>query len=154
MPPKWRNKYLDRYCNILENQAEYFKPSANAKCNMSKQERLAMKELREMVLARKIRISSADKGGAVVVQNSEDYIKEAKRQLENTTQYEVLANDPTLAICEQSNNIVSSLYRQDIIDENTFKWGIIDPNQVRTHSFYHLPKIHKFRRPGSYREFV
>ena len=40
-------------------------------------------ELRDMVTERVTRISSADKGGALVVQNTNDYVSEGNRQLQN-----------------------------------------------------------------------
>ena len=39
--------------------------------------------------------NSADKGGAIVIQDVKLYIKEAERQLNNTETYRPLPNDPT-----------------------------------------------------------
>ena len=142
-PPDGRDNHLDTYCSILKDQATSFKPSTNIKDNLCRKERLALKQLRDMVTARKIRISSADKGGAVVVQDTSTYITEAMRQLEDIRQYEVLADNPTSDICETSNTMLTSLHRKCIIDDNTLRWGTLEPTEVRTHTFYHLPKIHK-----------
>ena len=40
-------------------------------------------------------ITSADKGGAIVIQDVKLYIKKAERQLNNTETYRPLPNDPT-----------------------------------------------------------
>ena len=49
--------------------------------NLTKSERTSMKELSERV---DITITKADKGGAVVIVDVKDYIKQAERQLNNT----------------------------------------------------------------------
>ena len=52
--------------------------------NLTKSERTSMKELNERD---DIIIIKADKGGAVVIVDVKDYIKEAERQLNNTENY-------------------------------------------------------------------
>ena len=52
--------------------------------NLTKSERTSMKELNERD---DIIIIKADKGGAVVIVDVKDYIKEAERQLNNTKNY-------------------------------------------------------------------
>ena len=52
--------------------------------NTSKKERQAMKSLKNN---KNIIIKPADKGGAIVIQNKEDYIKEGERQLANKEHY-------------------------------------------------------------------
>ena len=56
-------------------------------------EREAVKELskREDII-----INNADKGGAVVIVDTNDYIKEAERQLDDKDNYHILLQDPTL----------------------------------------------------------
>ena len=49
--------------------------------NLTKSERTSMKELSERV---DIIITKAEKGGAVVIVDVKDYIKQAERQLNNT----------------------------------------------------------------------
>ena len=57
--------------------------------NTTKEERKAMKSLKQN---QDIIIKPADKGGAIVILNKEDYIKEGLRQLANTNHYEELEN--------------------------------------------------------------
>ena len=56
-------------------------------------EREAVKELskREDII-----INNADKGGAVVIVDTNDYIKEAERELDDKDNYHILLQDPTL----------------------------------------------------------
>ena len=92
---------------------------------------------------RVIRISKADKGGAVVVQDVSDYIAEADRQLGNTANYTVLRTDPTVKIAKVSNSLVDSLFQDGHIAKTTKDWATLSPNLVRPQQFYHLPKVHK-----------
>ncbi|XP_070189013.1 uncharacterized protein [Littorina saxatilis] len=110
---------------------------------MTKDQRTAMKELKQKVKEREIRISKADKGGAVVVQNCEKYIQEAKTQLNNPLHYTKLTKDTTSHIVQTSNAIVADLYDKGDIDKTTKDWAVTDENNVQCHRFYTLPKIHK-----------
>ena len=111
--------------------------------NLNKSLRVALKQLRQLVIDRVIRISKADKGGAVVVQDVSSYIEEAYRQLSNRQNYEILKTDPTVQIAKKSNAIVDDHYQSGYITEHTKKGATLSPNLVRPQQFYHLPKIHK-----------
>ena len=110
---------------------------------MSKSDHKALDELRTLIQTRQIRISRADKGGAIVIQDMDSYLQEAHRQLDNMTHYVMINNDPTYQIAKQTNLIIRDLHDNKLIDRNTFRWATIDLNNVRPHIFYHLPKIHK-----------
>ena len=60
--------------------------------NFSKDEKVALKDLwkRDDII-----ITNADKGGAVVIMNLNDYIRGAKPQLNDSKNYKGLAKDPT-----------------------------------------------------------
>ena len=96
-----------------------------------------------MVNNRTLRISQADKGGAVVVQDYEQYEKEAWRQLDKTEHYEVLHKNPTKEVATKSNAFMKTLLKEGTIDEKCYEWGQVNEETVRTHTFHHLPKIHK-----------
>ena len=49
-------------------------------------------------------ICNADKGGAVVIIDIDDNIKEAMQQLSDTKHYKELHNDPTTLHCELVKN--------------------------------------------------
>ena len=52
-------------------------------------------------------ITKADKGGAVVIIDVDDYIREANRQLNNTDFYEKIPNDPTESSRNKVNNTIN-----------------------------------------------
>ena len=91
-------------------------------------------------------ICNADKGGAVVILDVKDYMKEAYRQLSDENVYKHLPNDATLLHGELVNNAIVHLRNRNLISEklaNGLK--VSDP---RTPLFYLLPKIHKINNPG------
>ena len=142
-PPSGRNDALDEFCSSVKNTANVTPSEKYIKNNLNLPMRKALQQLRTLVFDRVIRISRADKGGAVVIQNVEDYISEAERQLNNPLHYSKLKSDPTVKIAKQSNLLVEDIYKKGHINENTKNWAIINPNLVRPQQFYHLPKIHK-----------
>ena len=60
--------------------------------NLSREERAGLNELKNN---RELMIKKADKGSAIVVMNTSDYIIEAERQLSNSKAYKRLTEDPT-----------------------------------------------------------
>ena len=68
--------------------------------NLNKDEKLAPKDLskRDDII-----ITNADKGGAMVIMDVNEYIREAKRQLNDSKNYKVLAKDPTTT----NNNLIN-----------------------------------------------
>jgi hypothetical protein len=142
-PPPGRDRALDAFCHILQNRAEAFTPTMKRRDNLSRAQRQALGELKELVKTRQIRISTADKGGATVIQDATDYIAEAARQLSNTNHYACLQTDPTKKIAQKSNQIVDDLLADGHISEQTQRWAKVNVSATKTHRFYTLPKIHK-----------
>ena len=142
-PPCGRDRSLDAFCHSLQSRVQKHQPTTRPRDNLSPGQRTALKELTRLVDDRTIRISLADKGGAVVVQDTTAYIQEADRQLSDTTKYETLAKDPTAKIAKVSNTLVTALHDSGHINDNTRDWAQIQPNDTRCHQFYTLPKIHK-----------
>ena len=62
-------------------------------------------------------ICNADKGGAVVILEEKDYIKEAYRQLSDENVYKHLPNDATLLHGELVNNAIVHLRNRNLISE-------------------------------------
>ncbi|KAK3727020.1 hypothetical protein RRG08_039914 [Elysia crispata] len=107
-------------------------------------EKEALRELRDND---KITIKPADKGGAVVVMDTTDYIGECTRQLDNTTYYRILTSDPT--------NSGNNKKIQDAVDKGIEEKEIsseIGKALLVPHptpgKFYILPKVHKEGNPG------
>jgi hypothetical protein len=66
--------------------------------NLSKQERMGLDTLQKDP---EITIKKADKGSAIVVMNTIDYIFEVERQLSDTKSYISLPGDPTLSVVSE-----------------------------------------------------
>ena len=91
-------------------------------------------------------ICNADKGNAVVILDVEDYIKEANRQLGDTTFYKILSHDPTKLHAELVNGTIDYFKKERILDEKIA--NALKATDVKTPHFYLLPKIHKPNNPG------
>ena len=91
-------------------------------------------------------IKRADKDSAVVVWDRQDYLKETKRQLSDSSIYkEVKVTEKDVVdLVDKSNKIFVDLERKNIIQEkeqNYFKFNFKKATNVG--KFYLLPKIHK-----------
>ena len=78
--------------------------------NLSKNEKVALKYLskRDDII-----IINANKGGAVVTMDVNDYIREAKRQLSDSKNYKVLAKDPTTTNNDLENQTIDRLKKDN-----------------------------------------
>ena len=91
-------------------------------------------------------ITKADKGGATVVLDVNDYISKANKLLDDNNSYEKLKEDPTMKHADTVNKSIESFMKQNLLDKSTAqKLTVEDP---RTSHFYILPKIHKPDIPG------
>ena len=106
--------------------------------NISKEERLAFKELTSNS---SITVKPADKGGAVVVLNTIDYINEGLRQLSDDNFYIETDTDLTTQHKTLINNKIKDMYEDKEIDLKCHDY-LLD-STGRTSLFYMLPKIHK-----------
>ena len=111
--------------------------------NLSRNERMALQTLmhREDII-----ITQADKGGAVCIISIEDYIKEAKRQLDDTNFYTRMPTDLTSTHAEVINNTIRQFAKDKLLPMQVAKTLITeDPKTAR---FYYLPKVHKINYPS------
>ena len=143
-PPKTHHSvetYIEVTNNEIQEKITKIKPSNYS--NLTKGEKKALDELKNRD---DIIITNADKGGAVVILDVEDYINECNRQLNNNENYRFLANDPTTSNNETVNNTITRFRNENLIDKNVAE-GLkaISP---RTPQFYIQPKIHKEGTPG------
>jgi hypothetical protein len=111
--------------------------------NMSKQERSGLNDLKNIP---EITIKKADKGSAIVVMNTCDYIFEAERQLNNKLAYKKLDFDPSKQVCKEIQNILDLMLEHNEIDQKCHEY--LSPIDPRPGRFYLLPKIHKKGCPG------
>ncbi|XP_072000817.1 uncharacterized protein [Engystomops pustulosus] len=86
-------------------------------------------------------IREADKGGNVVLWYLEEYMKEAKRQLNNRQFYYALPTDPTDTFKRKIDRLISTAVEHGIITKKEAKYLQVD--KPVTPTFYLVPKIHK-----------
>ena len=106
--------------------------------NLNKQERQALDNLKTM---EDIVITNADKGGAVVVHDVKNYIKEAMKQLGDKSFYKKLNHNPTSEHAALVENAIDGLRQKELLDEKTAER--LKPTSPRTPKLYLLPKVHK-----------
>ena len=75
-----------------------------------------------------------------------DYTREAKRQLNDSKNYKVLAKDPTTTNNDLVNQTIDRFTKEQLINENIAN-GLKNPSP-RTPQFYISPKIPKEGHPG------
>lgn len=143
-PNSHRDKCLDLYINAVQKDIlqEYHRQKGKRE-NMTKSEKKSMQNLTSRT---DIIIKPADKGGAIVVLNTTDYLQEAYRQLNDLKFYERLPGDPT----EKYTRIVATELKK-LLDEGRItrsEHKLMRPVHPRPGRFYILPKIHKPGNPG------
>ncbi len=106
--------------------------------NLPKEQRDALMELKNDCT---VVVKPADKGGAIVLQHREDYVKEISRQLDDGTFYKKLSSNPTTLFKTEIDNKLKHFLDNGEFDKGTLDFMKID-NPV-TPVIYTLPKIHK-----------
>ena len=137
---------VENVCSKLEEgKAEEFRVQVKSairkikhpRPNLTRGERKAIAELKRdesrMIL-------TTDKGVALVVLNTEDYIKKAEDLLSQKT-YRVLTADPTMRLKTKMINLLKTIKSKGGISEELYKR--LYPTGAGSPKFYGLPKIHK-----------
>ena len=106
--------------------------------NLTIKERQAMQELKSK---NDIVITDADKGGAVVILDVEDYVKEAERQLSNKENYRKINYDLTTAFNKTIHKFISRFQKENLLSK-IISEGLKKEN-LRTSHFYLDPNAHK-----------
>ena len=127
------------------------------KCGFLKELDHSATKLRKMNIAKKnmrpwgicynnpdITIKPADKGGSIVIMNTEDCIAEVNRQLSDQEHYKTL--DPAITYNKYIHHLIDQAWRMEIIDQTTRE--NLQTKNPRISSFYLTPKIHKPNNPG------
>ncbi|XP_029848861.4 uncharacterized protein LOC115330973, partial [Ixodes scapularis] len=143
-PKEQRDKYLDLYIESV--QRDVIRNYQQRKClrhNLTPAERIAMRELssRDDII-----IKPADKGGAIVFMNKQDYLDEGFRQLMNQQFYKELQADPTKKFTKLITDTLDLMLDNGDISEEMHK--AMKPAYPKAGRFYTLPKIHKQGNPG------
>jgi len=93
-----------------------------------------------------ITIKKADKGNAIVLMNTVDYLYEVETQLADEKFYKHCRTDLTDYHCMQVNMVVHTLYNHNAIN-NRIKRHLL-ATDCKAGRFYILPKIHKYKLVG------
>ena len=97
--------------------------------------------MKDLSIRDDIIITKADKGGAVVIIDVDDYINEANRQLNNIEFYKEIPNEPSKLNRKKVNNESARLLDEKIATK-------LEVQEAKTPAFYMFPKIHKPENPG------
>lgn len=139
-PPRGRDKTLDLAVDSLTQVADNLDDCdglRSKRSNISKQEWHAINSLKNN---RKIVIKEADKGGSVVIMNTEYYAEKMKSMLQDSNTYKEVVNDDHRKI---TNKISSLLDKESNIPKDVCKY--LTQFTVKSANIYGLPKIHKCR---------
>ena len=108
--------------------------------NLTKGERLGLTELSKNP---EIVIKKADKGSAVVIMNTTDYLREGYRQLSDPNFYQKLREDPTERVSAKIADTLTEMKSLNLITEKNLDY--LNMSNTSEGLFYLLPKIHKKR---------
>ena len=86
-------------------------------------------------------ITDAYKGGAVVILDVEDSVKEAESKRNNKENYREIIYDPTTANNETIHKVISRFQKENLLSKNITE-GLKTENPMSPH-FYLKPKVHK-----------
>ena len=139
-PPK-NNHSLETYCRLVEKDVTQIlnkKREYKTMNNLPKEQREALMELKNDV---NVIVKPADKGGAIVIQNRADYVKEITRQLGDESFYRKLSSCPITQFKKEIHGKLQSFLDDQEIDKNEFEFMKVD--FPVTPVIYTLPKIHK-----------
>ena len=132
----FKNKIVDSLKNNQQSGHQNRK-------NLNKKESKALNDLKDRD---DIIITKADKGGAVVINDVDNYIKEANRQLSNRNHYRKVKENPTSEHAALVENAIDGLRIDGILDEKMA--NKLKLRNLKTPKMYLLPKIHKPGNPG------
>ena len=133
-PKKNRNNHLEQY---IDNISKFpLQANQNVRQNISKAEKLALKRLQD---DKSIIIKQADKGGAIVIMDSDYYRGLAEDQLSDTSFYSEIPENIDSRIMRRLNNLVSR-YEHSLTEKEA---DALVNFSHKTSNFYGLPKIHK-----------
>ena len=124
--------------SLLNNKIKLDKPD-----NLTKDQRSGLKTLCDNP---EIIIKKADKGSAVVVMNTKDYLGEGYRELSDKAFYSQIQEDPTLRVSQKITSTLISMKNKGLISEDNLEYLTLTNTTIG--HFYLLPKIHKKGIPG------
>jgi hypothetical protein len=141
--PQVNEEVLDSFCRQVRFDTLKSPVKKIRWSNLSKDERKGLTQLEQNP---DLTIKKADKGSAVVIMNTSDYIVEAERQLLTSGAYLHLDHDPTTEYCKDIQRVLDTMLTTHVINAKCHEY--LSPTTTRPGRFYLLPKIHKKGVPG------
>ena len=99
--------------------------------------------MKDLSIRDNIKITKADKCGAIVIIDVDNYINEANQQINNKEFYKEISNDPTEM---KVNNVIKEIKSARSRDQKIATK--LEVQEAKTPVFYMFPKIHKPDNPG------
>ena len=134
-PPHNRNKALESYIANLHSQPLQAK---NIKANLSSQEKKALHDLQS---DSSITIKEADKGGSVVLMDTDYYVTKVKSMLNDERFYSKVPMKREQVARSKVDSYATKYHTADEITDKESEF--LTEFECRTSQFYGLPKIHK-----------
>ena len=88
-----------------------------------------------------LKFKEVDRGSAIVIMDTTDYLNECHRQLNDTKYYKPVKKDPTAKFVREVTEVVREAYTSGVIADDMRT--VVTPNQPKRGRFYILPKLHK-----------
>lgn len=123
----------------LETTIDNLNEKITMPSNITRYEKAALRELQNN---HNITLKPADKGVAIVLQDREDYITEAERQLNHPLHYRQLPSSIMPEASTKYNEALQTMQALNLISKKAYQYLKANPNN-RSRLFYLLPKIHK-----------
>ena len=139
--PKETHHTVDTFIEKIQKDLSELKP--NNRDNLTRPERKALNSHKKRD---DIIITIADKGGAIVIIDVNDYLKEAHRQLKDEDFYAELTHIPTSKYGDIINKAIESFIKEKLISEQLGK-NLMNANPKTPHVYFR-PKIPKGNNPG------
>ncbi|XP_041981008.1 uncharacterized protein LOC121734461 [Aricia agestis] len=126
---------------IRQDIAVILRKSKLPKSNITTEERLALKQLRNN---NDILVLRADKGNATVVMSTEEYVQKIRSLLSDTNVYKQVSYNPTASVTRRIRTLIHE--NKDVFTEDEYNF-LHKPKPVQPPKLYGLPKIHKRNIP-------
>lgn len=143
-----QNTTLSIFLNVIRNDLRQMK--------VQKIEDPQVRDFREAVETLKkednLTIKAADKGGNIVVMDTEQYKQMCQTILNNNEWYRKVPLIKAEQDKEKYNQLIEAAYKKQIISQTTLKFLQVENPVLQT--FYSIPKIHKSRTNPTGRPIV
>ena len=143
-PPVGKPPHLDTYINVTTREILDHNITPKNCTNLTNNEIQVLNRLRSND---NLIIKPADKGGAIVLIDKQDYINEGLRQLNNPQFYREVRRDPTTKTATDISKFLSNLKEKKLLPPHHINF--LTPKNCRTSLFYLLPKKEKQSRQAN-----